>query len=272
MKFRPAAYFLSLSNTLGFRAAVRFSLAFSWYKLSKTKHELVIPIGPYLFCVDSLEQLSGPFMEIFINKSYRLTKTQNQIQVVDCGANIGLSVLYFKCQAPHARIVCFEPNPSARKLLDKNVRLNGWESDVVVHPVALGAEKKVADFFVEKDFAASMSGSLVKQLASKRQALSSYSVNVEPLSSYIIDTIDVLKIDVEGSEEAIIKELIKTYKIGQVKEIQLEYHFHPALASLPVSHLCNLLESSGFSAESHKSPGFYRASGLQTYMVYAKRP
>ena len=44
--------------------------------------------------------------------------------IIDCGANIGVSVLEWKYRWPTCRIICFEPDPYAFALLKKNVIKN----------------------------------------------------------------------------------------------------------------------------------------------------
>ena len=41
--------------------------------------------------------------------------------IIDCGANIGISVLEWKSRWPMARVICFEPDPDAFRLLEMNI-------------------------------------------------------------------------------------------------------------------------------------------------------
>src|SRR5690606_6701996 len=68
--------------------------------------------------------LIGLYREIFLDEIYRFSAACEAPFIVDCGANIGMSVLYFKTLYPESRIVAFEPNPSAFALLEKNVAVN----------------------------------------------------------------------------------------------------------------------------------------------------
>ena len=43
--------------------------------------------------------------------------------IVDLGANVGLTTLYFASKAPGARFICVEPAPSNAELLRRNVRV-----------------------------------------------------------------------------------------------------------------------------------------------------
>lgn len=44
--------------------------------------------------------------------------------IIDCGANIGVSVLEWKYRWPTSRIICFEPDPFAFEILETNIKKN----------------------------------------------------------------------------------------------------------------------------------------------------
>ncbi|NJO02692.1 MAG: FkbM family methyltransferase [Bacteroidia bacterium] len=52
---------------------------------------------------------------------YRFTARQPKPYIIDGGANIGLSVLYFKQLYPQAHVVAFEPDPSLFEILQNNI-------------------------------------------------------------------------------------------------------------------------------------------------------
>jgi FkbM family methyltransferase len=58
----------------------------------------------------------------------------------DVGANVGVYVLQFAHWAgPAGRVVAFEPNPAARRVLARHVGLNGLGARVEVVPAAVGS-------------------------------------------------------------------------------------------------------------------------------------
>src|SRR5438309_286226 len=67
------------------------------------------------------EQFAIVFAEIFVPQVYRFTPTRPDPLIFDCGANIGMAVLYFKWMYPRSRIVAFEPEPATFELLKRNV-------------------------------------------------------------------------------------------------------------------------------------------------------
>jgi hypothetical protein len=55
------------------------------------------------------EALSYLYNEIFIDNSYYFAAENETPYIIDCGSNIGMSILYFKTLYPNSRILAFEP-------------------------------------------------------------------------------------------------------------------------------------------------------------------
>src|SRR5688500_16821497 len=60
--------------------------------------------------------------EIFVQEVYRFPSDSETPVIIDCGANIGLSVLYFKELYKNAKIIAFEADPFICKMLDENLK------------------------------------------------------------------------------------------------------------------------------------------------------
>lgn len=274
--FRFFGYFSRLRALIGFRAACIFALAHIVNNIHPphTGRLARIPVGSYVFYFPSLSYFEGLFTEIFFKETYYLAYTHKPIQVIDCGANIGVSLLYIKTRAPHARVTCFEPNPAARAILKENIAANGWSNDVQVFPYALGKKKGTVDFFVDEKEATSSGGSTASHLRDKNRGLNSYAVEVDTLSHYIENDIDFLKIDIEGPEFDVLEELAAQQKLRSVAAIQLEYHYIPGFFTRKLSEMLALLESEGFRTfvESNTPPhAIVGRDARHTYMIFAWR-
>lgn len=274
--FRFIGYFSHLRELLGFRAACIFTLAHMRHKFSPPREGKLahVPIGHYVFYFPSLAYFEGLFTEIFFKETYYLALTQEPIQVIDCGANIGVSLLYIKIRAPHARVICFEPNPAARAVLEKNIEANNWGKEVQVLPYALGKRKGTVDFFVDEKDAASSGGGISGYLKNKGRHLNSYPVEVDTLSTYIDDAVDFLKIDIEGPEFDVLEELKDADKLRFIAAIQLEYHYIPGFFTRSLSEMLALLESEGFHTFVESNAPAHTVIGqdiLHTYMIFAWR-
>ena len=274
--FRVIRYFSRLRALLGFRAACAFSWAHIWNKINPPRDGKLasVPVGAYMFYFPSLAYFEGLFTEIFFKETYYLASTQKAIQVIDCGANIGVSLLYIKIRAPHARVLCFEPNPAARAVLEKNIAANGWGKEVRVFPYALGKTKGSTEFFVEGQEATSSGGGVARHIKKKGQILNAYTVDVDVLSAYITSAIDFLKIDIEGGEFDVLEELIMHNKLQHVAQLQLEYHYIPGFFTRPLQEMTSLLETQGFHTFVRSTAPPHQVIGrdiMQTSMIFARR-
>jgi FkbM family methyltransferase len=269
-------YFSSLCKLVGPWGTTRFIATHLFYRAFPPREGKLakIRLGEYVFYFSSTHLFIGLFKEIFFNESYYLEPTDAPIRVIDAGANIGVALLYVKCRAPKAYVICFEPNPAARAVLEKNIEANRWEKDVRVYPYALGKAQGTVDFFVEEDMPTSGGGSLTTYLSTKQRSLVSYKVEVRRLSDFIEEGIDLLKIDTEGAEFDILDEIVASQKINLIANVQLEYHYNPEYFKRPLSALLTLLEKAGFKTfvvpTTTLRANIYRDAANQ-YMVFAWR-
>lgn len=273
---RFTGYFSRLRMLIGFTAACAFTLSYIWNKTNPPSGGRLahVQVGPYVFYFPSFEYFEGLFTEIFFKETYYISETREPIRVIDCGANIGMSLLYIKIRAPHALVTCFEPNPAARAVLEKNIAANGWGEDVQIFPYALGKKKGTANFFVDDKEATSSGGSMSLIAKNKDQKLDSYLVDVDTLSSYVYEKVDFLKMDIEGGEFDVLEELASQNKFCLISEIQLEYHYVPRVFTRPLSDMLKLFELAGFKTFVQSNAQAYQILGQEswhTYMVFAWR-
>ncbi|RZM01189.1 MAG: FkbM family methyltransferase, partial [Pedobacter sp.] len=59
--------------------------------------------------------------ELFVGEVYRFKSDKQTPYIIDCGANIGLSVIYFKELFKDAKVLAFEADPTVYKQLQKNL-------------------------------------------------------------------------------------------------------------------------------------------------------
>jgi FkbM family methyltransferase len=140
--------------------------------------------------------------------------------IVDVGANIGFSILYFKRLFPASRIYAFEPNPEAFKFLQENVRTNNLDS-VVLFNVGLGREEGRARLYLSAEH-----GDLRASVLKERGGARGIDVEIQRLSSFLKDIgeVDFLKVDCEGAEESIILDLEDRGMLAGIPRTVLEYH------------------------------------------------
>lgn len=180
------------------------------------------------------------FHEIFTNNEYCFVSERNDPYIIDCGSNIGMSVLYFKMLYPDARIVAFEPGEEAYRCLNENVTNNQLKS-VTMHQAALSNEEGTIDFYYDPDNV----GALAMSVKQERMPKQKRSVKAMLLSKYINEDVDFLKIDIEGAELEVIEELYKAEKLKYVKQMVIEYHHHISKDADMFSKFLRILENAG---------------------------
>lgn len=175
----------------------------------------------YVVAANSYHLLQRLFKELFLAEPYAFKPTTAGPLILDGGANIGMAVLYFKKQFPQARILAFEPNPEAFRLLSLNVEANNLRH-VELHNVALAPSRGELPFYFGTD-GASLTGSLQPHTEGVRTVL----VPARRLADYLTlgTTFDLLKLDVEGSEAAVLADLSQTGLLGRIREYIVEYHY-----------------------------------------------
>lgn len=140
--------------------------------------------------------------EIFARLDYRAPETLKV--AVDVGANIGIAALYFLTRNTTGKVYCIEPDPKNIARLPRT--LAGFEGRYELQEVAATAEDGEATFYVEE------SG----RYGGFEQSWKTESITV-PTRSFVAllddvlareDRIDVLKVDTEGSEEALVASIL----------------------------------------------------------------
>lgn len=173
------------------------------------------------------------YKEIFVDESYKFECNSSSPVIVDCGANIGLSALYFNEQYKNAEIHCIEADPEIAKILARNLANNQVKANIIAK--AAWIDDKGVVFASE----GSDSGSIDTN-ASQGNRIDSIDMK-SFLESF--EKIDFLKMDIEGAENIVIPHC-KT-ALAKVDKLFLEYHSkYSEEQHLP--ELLQVLKSSGF--------------------------
>ena len=155
--------------------------------------------------------------------------------ILDCGANIGVSVLNYKRQFPNARIIAFEPDPHFVPVLRRNLDRNS-ASDVQIVEAAVWICDGEADFFCE-----GADGS--KLTAVGGPSAGAVLVKTVDLRRFMSIPIDLIKMDIEGAEHEVILGIAD--RLGLVKNMIIECHIDNKRIQL-FSGLLSALASAGF--------------------------
>ena len=147
----------------------------------------------------------------------------------DVGANVGVYVLQFAhWTGASGRVVAFEPNPEARKALERHIDLNGFSGRVKVVPAAVGAAAAEATLYAAGADGMSRLNAPNAAIANEVQPVS---VPVITLDEYWQRTSvmpDVLLIDIEGFEIAALQGARKLIDAARDK-LLIVVEMHPGV-------------------------------------------
>ncbi|HJO92794.1 MAG TPA: FkbM family methyltransferase [Victivallales bacterium] len=180
-------------------------------------------LGVLNFSIKNTSKVSG---ELYFIKNI-LPKFITPIKpiIFDIGANEGDYTKDIINNFPRVDIFAFEPHPKTFSRL----KINTASDNVNLYNLAMGdTQSKMTLYDIEGD------GSVGATLHSKvltelyKKDITSYEVNVETLDNFVakakINEIDLLKIDVEGNELAILKGASKLLKSNKIKCIHFEFN------------------------------------------------
>jgi amino acid adenylation domain-containing protein/FkbH-like protein/non-ribosomal peptide synthase protein (TIGR01720 family)/FkbM family methyltransferase len=240
------------------------------------------------------------YQEIFGDRVYlrhRIVFNEDDC-IIDVGANIGLFTLFAQQQCPQGTIYAFEPAPHAFEKLAINTKL--YCQNVHLFNCGLGAENQEATFTfyprssVFSSFAADPEQdekairSVILNILRRDDALDEVTLETladeflrdrldrqiyqaqlrslsEIIEEYQIERIDLLKLDAEKSELAIIQG-IKEHHWALIKQIVIEVHDQEGST---IAAVMELLTAKGFEFVIDEE-SLLQGSGL--YNIYAIRP
>ncbi|MDP3698773.1 MAG: FkbM family methyltransferase [Nanoarchaeota archaeon] len=154
---------------------------------------------------------------IFVEKEYSIKPKKEPAFIIDAGANIGFTAVYFANRFPKARIIAIEPEESNFRLLQKNtryyphiscVKAGLWNSKTLLRITNLEKDSKWG-FQVEET---------TGHGPGTCQAISINSI----LSQEKIKEIDIAKIDIEGSEKELFEKNCQW--LPKTNLIVIEFH------------------------------------------------
>lgn len=192
-------------------------IGFNWLTVRKIKnlpnHTFqTIKLFGANFSFVSRDEFLHSLKEIFIEEIYK-QQLNSRPYIIDCGANIGLSVLYLKRLFPDAKIIAFEPDETNFDLLKKN--LGSFESgDIELRKEAIWKENTQLNFV--------SSGSLMSKIEEKALHKNTITVRATRLKDLMVQNIDFLKIDIEGAEYQVLKDIEDSLHF--VNNMFIEYH------------------------------------------------
>lgn len=189
--------------------------------LSTSKNSIVFarmknsPQKIYLRNIASDKQI---FQQIFLREELNVIFSSIPSVIVDGGANIGMATLYLKMKYPDANIFAIEPDNSNFQLLKKNSKglsaIKCYKNALWYQPAFLEIINKEAgnESFIVNEVKENIGIELLKGITLD-----------EIIKENRLVTIDLLKLDIEGSETELFKSDCESW-LSKVKNLLVETH------------------------------------------------
>jgi FkbM family methyltransferase len=179
--------------------------------------------------------------------------------VYDVGANLGFyALLAARLTGPGGRVEAFEPVPGNAAAVACNAALNGF-GNIAVHAVAVGAQEGEGELLVARD----AGWSHLRDRGWHPYTRGRLRVPVLALDTLIergeLPPPDVVKIDVEGSEIAVLEGLSATLRARRVTVVCELHETNAEIAAL--------LEGVGYVAENLDGPDDLRDAGGAVHVL-----
>jgi len=152
--------------------------------------------------------------ELFREQVYKFTADKKDPYIIDCGSNIGMSIIYFKSLYPHAKIVAFEADPYIFSFLEKNMQSYNFTDVTINNKAVWNANDEELSFLAE--------GGAGGRLQEASDQFKFIQIKTARLKDYLTREVDFLKIDIEGAEYKVLADCAGA--LQQVKNLFIEYH------------------------------------------------
>jgi FkbM family methyltransferase len=145
---------------------------------------------------------------LHLNKEImKLLRLKNKIVMIDIGAHVGKYTIHFAKLFKSLKIIAIEPIPTNFIILWKNIKINNIENVIPLKFACIDIDKEIQFHISLKSYAHSLA---------KRETSISLMVKGRSLDSIVnemqLESIDILKIDVEGAEPMVLRGGLNTIK------------------------------------------------------------
>jgi len=178
------------------------------FNLKKLKYSFSFRNNPFDFAT---------FEEVILKEDYNLTINFNPSTIIDGGANIGLTSVFFANKYPNADIVAVEPEEGNFEMLKKNTKNYGR-----ISLIRSGIWSHSAILSVIDEGKGNNSFTVAEILSPKVDSINAISI-YDIMQERSWDTIDILKLDIEGAEKNVFEKKFEQW-LPRVKILVIEFH------------------------------------------------
>lgn len=185
--------------------------------------------------------------EIFTQHGYYFETENARPFIIDAGAHIGLATLYFKKQFPGARIVAIEPHPANVKVLEQNLFENRFDDVTVIEAALSTHHESELTLHMDRNQEWLSTTSIHPGAWTGDQLTTEIVVPTLDLAELLTGPVDLLKMDIEGAEQAVIESVRD--QLYLVTHFFIEFHPTPEQS---FEKFTKLLEEEDFALSYHK--------------------
>ena len=181
------------------------------YKTGRTK------IFGFDFVFIDSASFVAQYEEIFNTQIYNFETANRQPYIIDCGSNVGVSVLFFKKVYPKAIIIAFEPDKKIFLALTQNIEESKCKEITLINKGIWNQQGTI--FFNEEG---ADGGSILAHNTNSNASDKKVEIQTTSLRPYLDKEVDFLKIDIEGAECTVLEDCADL--LINVHRIFIEFH------------------------------------------------
>ncbi len=246
-----------------------------WRKyVSTAGPDSVVNFAKYTVRINDGQNFYIVYKDVFMKRIYHFEAQRADPFILDCGSNIGMSLLYYKQEYPKAHIIGFEPDPVVFRYLQHNVQHNNL-SDVQLVQMAISGRVGKLAFHSDGKYASYLA---MDKSMKVPDGWTQCEVPCVRLRDYLTQPVDFLKINIEGAEWETIAD--SEDRLHLVREMVIEYHHLPGLPRT-LHSILDVLHRQGFEYlindfDSETNGGVHppfklMADSSYFLLIYAKR-
>ena len=209
--FNPLKHVYKLLNEPNYLSYNKFLSQLSHHE---RYHECQVRVNGHNLLIPDAASFVAAYKEIFLNRIYKFKAKSTKPKILDLGANVGLSIIFFKELYPDAKIVALEADPKIFTYLENNIHERKYNRVKLINK-AVWHENSLLHFASEGADSGQVSSSL-----HDRDTVEVEAIDIAELLSD--EQFDFIKMDIEGAEEFVIPRCQGL--LNSVRHFFIEYH------------------------------------------------
>lgn len=231
------------------------------FRIIKLIHDYIVTLLPNEnFEINNLKMTneSGNLFLTQISNKFEISfckeKIQKNMNVLDIGANVGYYTINLaNLVGENGKIFAFEPDPSNFSILEKNIKLNNFKNVILINKAVSNTLSPTTLFLNSSNTGGHSiveTGNSTKKIVVTTTTLDEYFKN-------FTDSIDLVKIDVEGAEYKVIIGGLNFFKKLKPKYLITEFELNNLVPSNTDSFYPDILFNLGYMlvGKTHNSKG-----------------